>query len=128
MPKFRAYISERFGMVLVKRICFDPPFIDFEWENEIGITQVYSEDLDKVELMQYTGLKDKNGVEIYEGDVLYHPLQGARKVFYPYSDRVASYGVREISTGLGSTLREAQAVWQVIGNIYQNPELLEVTE
>ena len=128
IPKFRAYINKRVGMIWVKRICFYPPFIDFEWENENGITQTDSEDLDKVKLMQSTGLKDKNGVEIFEGDILYHPLQGKRKVYYPYSDSVASYGLREINTGFGSTLQDAHAVWKVIGNIHENPELLEVAE
>ena len=84
--------------------------------------------IEDVEVMMSTGMKDKDGVEIYEGDILYHPLQGARKVFYPYSDSVASYGLREVSTGFGSTLQDAHAVWQVIGNIYENPELLEVAE
>jgi len=74
-------------------------------------------------LMQYTGLKDKNGVEIYEGDVLFHPLQGRRKVFYPYSKTVASYGLRNIDNGFGSTLQDSHAVWEVIGNIYEQPEL-----
>ena len=77
-------------------------------------------------LMQSTGMKDKNGVEIYEGDVLFHPLQGRRKVFYPYSETVASYGLRNIDNGFGSTLQDSHAVWEVIGNIYENPELLEV--
>ena len=76
-------------------------------------------------LMQSTGLVDKHGVEIYEGDVLFHLLQGRRKVFYPYSETVASYGLRNIDNGFGSTLQDSHAVWEVIGNIYQNPELSE---
>ena len=77
----------------------------------------------ELELVQYTGLKDKNGIEIYEGDILFHPLQGKRKVFYPYSETVASYGLRNVDNGMGSTLQDAHRVWEIIGNIYENPEL-----
>ena len=95
------------------------------YSGDVGIPEYTIDVTNQVILMQSTGLKDKNGVEIYEGDILYHPLQGVRKVFYPYSESVASYGLREVSTGFGSTLQDAHAVWQVIGNIYQNQELLE---
>ena len=77
----------------------------------------------ELELVQYTGLKDKNGIEIYEGDILFHPLQGKRKVFYPYSETVASYGLRNVDNGMGSTLQDAHRVWEIIGNIYENPDL-----
>ena len=101
---------------------------DDEFNGQLKTVHAIRRSFDEVVVMQFTGLKDKNDVEIYEGDVLYHPIQGARKVFYPYSDSVASYGLREINTGFGSTLQDAHAVWQVIGNIYKNPELLEVVE
>lgn len=123
IPKFRVFIKGKGAVNPIQPVAQ----VDFE-NKKIKIEQGLSFSFDDVVIMQSTGLKDKKGIEIYEGDILYHPLQGIRKVFYPYSDRVASYGLREISTGFGSTLQDAHAVWQVIGNIYQNPELLKVAE
>ena len=124
IPRLRAWWVEREVMCDVDVIGFSEGAITVSNEN----TTYEHLGLNEVELMQSTSLKDKNGVEIYEGDVLYHPIQGARKVYYPYSDSVASYGLREINTGFGSTLQDAHAVWEVIGNIHENPELLEVAE
>jgi len=73
-------------------------------------------------LMQYTGLKDKNGKEIYEGDVV-ATLRGNRIVIY---DEPAFFlaksllGYLEVDWFSTPTIDE-----EVIGNIYENPELLD---
>ena len=74
-------------------------------------------------LMQYTGLKDKNGKEIYEGDILEHDQWGV-KVVKDIRDtfRTNSAAYDAVAYSEEDTQSDCSTV---IGNIYQNPELLE---
>lgn len=78
------------------------------------------------ELMQYTGLKDKNGVEIYEGDIVKY------KTFYYGKEKEHIVEVKwekEATDLFGEPdFIGFLARWEggeVIGNIYENPELLD---
>lgn len=70
-------------------------------------------------LMQYTGLKDKNGKEIYEGDVV--KIDGDKKyigeIKWNVLGFVCDYGIDGIKNHLPDYV-------EIIGNIYENPELL----
>lgn len=80
-------------------------------------------------LMEYIGLKDRDGLEIYEGDIIRNPHD-----HYPF------YVVKKCVTGFCLCLPEdikqkcdpesmekycMGEFWSVVGNIYENPELLE---
>lgn len=75
-------------------------------------------------LMQFTGLFDKQGVEIYEGDILSHHLQGNR--FVEYGSPFKNYGGYMLVSkdGMRGTLNDPDKLYEVIGNIYENKELL----
>lgn len=83
---------------------------------------------ERFELMQYTGLLDKNGREIYEGDIVhrkYHESNtvAVRKVVF-HND---GFKLQETGKYTGfSLLYPAIEDIEVTGNIYENPELLEV--
>ena len=120
--KFRAWVSKAKLMLRVTDI-------DFE-DKSIGCKDNATQWNDyEYLIMQYTGLKDKNGVEIYEGDVvtLRGQAQGTNKgvvIFSPsatkFAVRVRRNGYRKNETHLVSLLK-----CKVIGNTHENPELMK---
>lgn len=73
----------------------------------------------KSELMQYTNLKDKNGKEIYEGDIVHFRTLGKNRMTYEVRWSDAKTGFKP--TRLTKT---NQAEIEIIGDIYSNPNLL----
>jgi uncharacterized phage protein (TIGR01671 family) len=82
---------------------------------------------DEIELMQSTGLYDMEDTEVFEGDILHHQKQTEYTFIVKYDkDKGRWYG-----DGLSRTYRiditkEFLPYYKVIGNIYENQELLEV--
>jgi hypothetical protein len=94
-----------------------------------------SVELSYYKLMQFTGLKDKNGKEIYEGDIIKDDdLTEIYEVIW--QDWYPGFGLRRpknITTGLGTAEQElnsetSRGTIEVIGNIYENPEILNATK
>ena len=86
---------------------------------------------EKAVIMQYTGLKDKNGKEIYEGDILNYEYEYGkfciadvyfeeRTGLYRISKQINKHQAINHILGLVSICRNME----IIGNIYENPELL----
>lgn len=80
---------------------------------------------DSIPLMQYTGIKDKNGKEIYEGDVVeYQHHEEMKEVLRQRSSIGFSEG-SFVCPEWGEFVSDSQLEdCEVIGNIYENPELL----
>lgn len=117
IPKFRAYDK-------INSITRYVDMIDFDNKNISFGGDLF--DFDEVVLMQSTWLKDKNGVEVFDGDIIKARGKQPAAVFFEdggYKVTIINSDVRRTTYGLGHLLEKWK--FEVIGNIYDNPELLE---
>ncbi|CEN54444.1 YopX family protein [Capnocytophaga canis] len=121
--KFRAFVKlEELNLKLIPffiegKTIYDVKSIDFN-QKEITVMGIclISVDFNAIELMQFTGLYDKNGKEIYEGDVI--PIFGKNHAV-KFNYGMFTINDREMRRYIHSIPLE------VIGNVYENPELVK---
>lgn len=128
IPKYRAWLKEDKEMIEVDEIHFKNGELDF-----IGDAITWMCKSDDCVLMQSTGLEDKNGKEIFEGDILCDEgiEQGSEFVYVTVSYKDGMWVCDQITSdgcGYGGVLNEFSDDYSVIGNIYENPELAEVKQ
>ena len=127
--KFRAWLKEEKKMVNVETIDFSEKSIQYLEKNEIiDAYLLRTKFLEDVELMQYTGIKDKNGKEIYEGDILKDNKGRISKVVWhgSFAGFVYSYIDKDNEEYCNpNNLHLCYMKMEVVGNIYENKNLLE---
>lgn len=124
IPKFRAWDKELQTMLDVSLIDFKKRVLVGEhWK--FGETNFVS--FDEIELMQSTGLFDRNGKEIFEGDIL-GTKDGLLNGIVEYRTDLGMWTNSLLRYNNFERLCSVASDREIIGNIYENPELLEVLE
>ena len=124
IPKFRAWIkTENCFADYIESIRFYINEIDLCWG---GICESDCFDFKDVLLMQSTGLVDKNGKEVFVGDIIkctrgcLHEVYIEKEYGGTYCGGMPAVYLKDLREGYAWTEHE-----EIIGNIYENPELLE---
>jgi len=110
--------------------------VGINWDENGEITTVFVDNADvieellpdDIELLQYIGLKDKNGKEIYEGNIV--NINNEVIAIVTWDENNARYYpkiIKEIKHYSDYDIRmyRTNIQWEIIGNIYENPELLK---
>lgn len=126
IPRFRAWDKEFKEMVQVDALVFDEQIIKATYKNG----NVVKEDLKNYILMQSTGLMEKNGKEIFEGDILSIETDeenvrvevswDSKHALFVFESK--KYNEKE---ALGELLEDNSYPFKIIGNVWEDGELLD---
>lgn len=127
-PKFRAWDKKTETIQEVESISFKEKKLVIGQGNVAWFNSDYIRNFDDIELMQSTGLKDKNGVEIFEGDIVL--ADGVKKIVtFGEQEHEEDFGdlIYYIGFNVYTKMGYSSVIhveYEVIGNIWQNIELL----
>lgn len=126
IPKFRAWDKVVKEMAQVNALVLDEQVVKVTYKNG----NVAKEDMKEYELMQSTGLKDKNGKEIFEGDILgietdegilnVNVFWDSKHALFMFESKI--HNEKEL---LAELVEDNTYPFEIIGNIYENKELLD---
>ncbi|EGP4808391.1 hypothetical protein FP329_002196 [Enterococcus faecium] len=126
--KFRAWDKKTETIQEVESISFKEKKLVIGQGNVAWFNSDYIRNFDDIELMQSTGLKDKNGVEIFEGDIVL--ADGVKKIVtFGEQEHEEDFGdlIYYIGFNVYTKMGYSSVIpveYEVIGNIWQNIELL----
>ena len=106
---------------------------DDEFNGQLKTVHALKRSFDEVVVMQYTGCRDKNGIEIYEADVIkdkYDKVWLAQRYVgaFVITNKIPDSDGQESTYSYFNNLSNHHFYFEVIGNMWENPELLEVVE
>lgn len=124
-PRYRAWMKSLKWMCDVTNISFDSKFVDICQQ---GDTERYTEmsvEFDEITLMQSTGLFDRNGKEIFAGDIvkMAKDVYSEPTYYEVVRHRGGAYRLESKQHGCELWLRHTDC--EVVGNVYENQEYLK---
>lgn len=120
IPRFRAWLKNDKEMIDVDEIHWYNGNFEF-----IGDGITFQRLADEVELLQSTGFFDKNGKEIFEGDIFGTKKDGLLNGIIEYREDLGMWTNSLIRYNNFERLCNVASSREVIGNVYENPKLLE---